>query len=114
MTARTPTAPARIAKVGYYTYRESLAETPQHAAFEGECGETSETTVAEAAPKVTTLVSSEVVVPGATISDRVRVTGLGRSEARIDMELFGPFASAARRSAARALPTGRAAFTAKR
>ena len=88
------TAPFRVAKVGYYTYRESLAETPQHAAFEGECGETSETTVAKATPKVTTLVSSEVVIPGATIFDRVRVTGLGRSEARIDMELFGPFAIA--------------------
>ena len=45
-TARTRTAPFRIARVGYYTYRESIAETPQHAAFEGKCGETSETTLA--------------------------------------------------------------------
>ena len=60
---------------------------------------------------MTTLVSNEVVIPGATIFDRVRVTGLGRSEARIDMELFGPFASAPR-SAARALPYWKGAFTA--
>jgi hypothetical protein len=57
------------------------------------CAEAAETTFARAAPTVTTLVSSEVVVPGSTISDRIRVRGLGRTEAAIDVELFGPFAS---------------------
>ncbi len=89
------TSPVRISRVGYYTFRESLAKTPQYSAFDGKCGETSETTVARAAPRVTTLVSNEVVVPGSTITDRVRVTGLGRTEARIDMELFGPFGTRA-------------------
>ena len=89
------TTPVKLEKVGYYTYQESLAETPQYAAFEGKCGETAETTIARATPKVTTLVSNEVVIPGSTIHDNVKVTGLGQSAARVDVELFGPFATRA-------------------
>lgn len=106
------TQPVTIRKVGYYTFRESLTETPQYAGFEGKCGETSETTISRAKPRVTTLVSNEVVVPGSTIHDTVKVTGLGASAARIDVELFGPFAS---RAAIRCtgMPVWKGSFTAK-
>lgn len=87
------TAPVRIDRVGFYVFRESIAATEQHAAFTGRCGEASETTVARAAPTVTTLASHEVVLPGSTVFDRVRVEGLGRSTAKVEVELFGPFTS---------------------
>lgn len=89
------TQPFTIDRVGYYTYREAIAESPQHASFTGKCGETAETTLARALPRVTTVVSSEVVVPGVQISDTVKVAGLGKSEARIRVELFGPFSTRA-------------------
>lgn len=87
------TAPVRIDRVGFYVFRETIAATQQHAAFTGRCGEASETTVARAAPTVTTVASAEVVLPGATVFDRVQVDGLGKSTAKVEVELFGPFAS---------------------
>jgi hypothetical protein len=60
-----------------------------------ECGEAAETTVVRARPDVTTVASSEVVVPGGKLHDRVRVTGLGSGSAAVELELFGPFASRA-------------------
>ncbi len=83
------TAPVRIDRVGYYTYRESVAGTTT------QCAETAETTLARAQPKVTTVVSSEVVRPGSLIFDRIRVSGLGKSAATVEIELFGPFRSRA-------------------
>jgi hypothetical protein len=44
---------------------------------------------------VTTLTSNEVVRPGGSIFDRVRVHGLGKTPARIRVELFGPFSTRA-------------------
>jgi Sortase domain/Bacterial Ig-like domain (group 1) len=85
------TAPVAIERAGYYTYQESIAETPAYPAFTTPCGEASETTFARSAPSVTTLVSSQVVLPGTPIFDRIRVRGLGRTEATIEVELFGPF-----------------------
>jgi hypothetical protein len=87
--------PATVDRVGYYTYRESIAAAPQTAAFTGQCGETSETSLVTAAPKVVTQVSDDVVEPGGSISDSISVTGLGSSEAKIGVELFGPFATRA-------------------
>jgi hypothetical protein len=89
------TEPATVDRVGYYTYRESIAAAPQTPAFAGQCGETSETSLVTAVPRVTTRVSDEVVVPGAAVSDEVVVAGLGSTEARIGVELFGPFATRA-------------------
>jgi hypothetical protein len=48
---------------------------------------------ARAAPRVSTVVSAPVVRPGSSIFDRIRVEGLGRTSARVRVELFGPFAS---------------------
>lgn len=89
------TAAARIDRAGYYTYRESIAASEASPAAGTACAATAETTFAHATPAVTTVTSNEVVRPGETIFDRVRVTGLGKTAARIRVELFGPFATRA-------------------
>jgi hypothetical protein len=89
------TAPFRVESPGYYTYRESMVAGPANEAVATECGEEAETTVARARPVVSTVASSEVVVPGEKLHDRVRVSGLGSGSAAVELELFGPFASRA-------------------
>ena len=85
------TAAVKVDKAGYYTYHETMAATPASGAASTDCAETAETTFVFAQPTVTTLTSSEVVRPGASIYDRVQVGGLGETPARIGVELFGPF-----------------------
>ena len=85
------TQPVTLDRVGYYTYRETIPETPQYPAFTGKCGEAAETTITRATPKVTTIVSDDVVAPGSALSDTVKVVGLGKTAAKIVVELFGPF-----------------------
>ena len=46
-------------------------------------------------PLVSAAVSRRIVRPGSRIFDRIRVWGLGASAARLEVELFGPFASRA-------------------
>lgn len=87
------TAPVKIEKVGYYTYRESILEAPPYEGVVTKCGEAAETALASSEPLVTTLVSNEVVAPGASITDKVMVSGLGQTAAKIEVELFGPFDS---------------------
>ncbi len=89
------TAPVRIDSAGYYTYRESIAASPAAAAAATACGEAAETTLVHAQPTVTTIASNEIVHRGAAIFDRVRVRGLGKTPARIRVELFGPFSTRA-------------------
>jgi hypothetical protein len=89
------TPPVRLDRAGYYVYRESIVEGPANVAFTAPCADVGETTVVDAAPAVATLASAEVVLPGGTLSDRIRVTGLGGTPAKIDVDLFGPFASRA-------------------
>jgi hypothetical protein len=48
-----------------------------------------------AKPSVSTVVSDQVVRPGARIFDRIRIRGLGRTAAKIRVELYGPFATRA-------------------
>ncbi|HTI35213.1 MAG TPA: sortase [Miltoncostaea sp.] len=92
----THTTPAlELDRAGYYTYRESIAATEAFDAFTTPCGEASETTVAIGTPQVTTVVSDDVVRPGSRISDTIRVSGLGRTPVKVQVELFGPFASRA-------------------
>ena len=55
-----------------------------------DCGEASETTIAKAAPQVTTSVSDAVVRPDAQLSDTLNVTGLGKTPATVEVELYGP------------------------
>ena len=61
--------------------------------FTAPCAEATETTFAKPAPVVTTAVSADVVRSGSTISDRIQVSGIGRTPAGIEVELFGPFAT---------------------
>ena len=84
-----------LPRAGYYTYQESIAATAAHDGAVTRCGEASETTFAQAKPAVTTVVSDAVVRPGSSISDRIAVTGLGRTPATIEVRLYGPFASRA-------------------
>jgi hypothetical protein len=87
------TEPVKVDRAGYYTYQEAIAEGAATSAFTAPCADVSETTFARAAPTVTTLASAQVVLPGGVIFDRIRVTGLGRTAAAIDVQLYGPFAS---------------------
>jgi hypothetical protein len=83
------TRPVTLSKVGYYTFRESIGSS------QGKCAETAETTLVSAKPTVATEVSHDVVAPGSTVSDRIVVAGLGETEAAVDIQLFGPFATKA-------------------
>ena len=88
-------APTTLAEAGYYSYRETIAGTGAFTAATTACGEVSETTLARARPQVATVVSSQVVRPGAQIFDRIKVSGLGRTPAQVEVRLFGPYASRA-------------------
>ena len=85
------TAKITLAVAGYYTYHESIDTGEFVRGAQTRCGETTETTVVGG---VHTVVSAEVVFPGASIFDRIQVLGLGKS-ARIEVELFGPYAARA-------------------
>jgi LPXTG-site transpeptidase (sortase) family protein len=84
-----------VPRAGYYTFRESIPSTPESPGFTGKCAETSETTLASSKPVVTTQVADDVVRPGSALSDNITVSGLGQSEATIEVRLFGPFATRA-------------------
>ncbi|WP_320672783.1 class F sortase [Patulibacter defluvii] len=87
------TAPVKLQKAGWYTYREAIVGTNAYDGVQTACGEAAETTIARAKPQVTTVVSHAVTRPGSSIFDRIKVTGLGQTPARIEAELFGPFSS---------------------
>src|SRR5262249_13532311 len=87
------TAPVKLLAAGYYTFHESITDTPAYAAFSGACGETTETTISHAAPTLTTQVTNEVARPGASLTDVITVHGLGTTAARIEVALYGPFAT---------------------
>ncbi len=89
------TQPVTLGKVGYYTFRESVPATSESTAFTGSCAETAETTLVSARPTVTTLVSADIVRPGSGLSDHIRVSGLGQTEAAVQVALYGPFPSRA-------------------
>ena len=80
----------RSTQAGYYTYRESIAATEAYDAVVTPCGEVSETTLAKAAPKVTTVVSDAVVKPDAEIFDRLTVSGLGKTPATVERRALRP------------------------
>jgi LPXTG-site transpeptidase (sortase) family protein len=85
----------KLEKVGYYTFRESVEQSSTAAASTAPCAQTSETVLASGQPAVTTLASSDVVRPGSALSDRIIVSGLGKTQAAIDVKLYGPFGSLA-------------------
>ena len=88
-------APVICMGAGCYPSRGSTPDTPERPGFAGKCGETTETTLAASKPTVTTQVSTDVVRPGSSLSDQIVVSGLGQTEAAIQVQLFGPFATIA-------------------
>jgi hypothetical protein len=89
------TAAVRVDRAGYYTYREEIVGSEAWSPAATTCADVAETTFVHAQPVVTTVASNEVVRAGSSIFDRVRVRGLGKTAARIRVELFGPFATRA-------------------
>ena len=87
------TEPVTVAMPGYYTYRESIAESETIAAVQTACAEVAETTIVRGAPKITTQISAQESTPGAQITDSVLVSGLGKLAATVNVELWGPFPS---------------------
>jgi hypothetical protein len=87
------TAPVKLTQAGYYTYQESIAAGPASSAAATTCADTAETTFAHATPTVGTIASNEVVRPGSSITDQIKVAGLGSTEAQVDVALYGPFAT---------------------
>ncbi len=87
------TAPARLGSAGYYSYRESIVGTAATAAASSACADAVETAVVRASPTASTIVSGEVVRPGAPVLDRIRVNGLGSTPVTIAVDLYGPFAT---------------------
>jgi hypothetical protein len=91
----TATTPVPLDRVGYYSFRESIAPSPPSEGFETLCAVTVETTLVEARPTVTSLDTEQIVRPGSPGVDRVSVAGLGKTPAKLAVELFGPFGSRA-------------------
>ncbi len=87
------TEPFTLAAPGYYTYRESIAESDTIEGVQTACADTAETTIAPAAPTVATTVSAAETAPGAQITDSLVVSGLGSFPATVNVELWGPFAT---------------------
>ena len=105
------TAPVKLAKAGFYTYQESIEDTPAYAAFTAPCAATPETTIAHAVPSLSTQVTNEVARPGAGLTDKVTVKGLGSTAATIEVTLYGPFATRAAIGCS-STPAGKSSFTA--
>ncbi len=82
------TEPVPVGMPGYYTYRESIAESETIAAVQTACAEVAETTIVRGAPKITTQVSAQESTPGAQITDSVLVSGLGKLAATVNVELW--------------------------
>ena len=85
------TKPVKLDRAGYYTYREAIEATDAYSGASTDCAEGPETTITKAEPKIKTVVSNEVVKPGSKIRDLLRVRGLGKTPAKVEVELFGPF-----------------------
>ena len=85
------TASVALPQPGFYTYRETIAESELVRGVETLCGEAAESPIVKATPKVVTQVSSAETTPGAQITDKVIVTGLGVVSATVQVELWGPY-----------------------
>jgi LPXTG-site transpeptidase (sortase) family protein len=106
------TAPVKLTKAGYYTYQESIADTPAYAAFTAPCAASAETTLAHSSPTLSTQVTDEVARPGAGLTDKVTVSGLGSTAVTVEVTLYGPFSTRASIGCS-GTPAGKTSFTAK-
>ena len=87
------TEPVTLQTPGFYSYREWIDEGGFVRATTTKCAEVAETTVVVATPEVRTRISDQTTRPGARITDKVIVTGLGALAVTVKVSLFGPFAS---------------------
>ncbi|HST25269.1 MAG TPA: class F sortase [Gaiellaceae bacterium] len=105
------TVAAKLTKAGYYTYQESIADTPAYAGFTATCADTTETTIASASPTIGTQASAEVARMGSRLTDKVKIAGLGKTAAKVEVTLYGPFATRAA-IGCKGAPAGTTSFTA--
>ena len=78
---------------GYYTYFESIAAPSSSTRRRLHVPKLPETAIVTGQPKLQTQVSAQQAKPGATISDKVVVTGTGVLSLSIQAALYGPFAT---------------------
>lgn len=81
----TPTAP------GWYGYQVTVEGDAQVTGITTPCAEPSERFVVEVQPAVRTQISEQSSQPGATLTDRVWVSGLHGQPATVAAALYGPF-----------------------
>jgi sortase (surface protein transpeptidase) len=84
-----------VPQAGYYTFHESIAATSAYPAVITPCASATETTFAQGSPQLSTQASQAIVRPGASLTDHVKVSGLGATPATIGVALYGPYASLA-------------------
>ena len=89
------TEKVKLTVPGYYTYRESIAESGQVKGVDTPCADAAETAVVRGAPAIRTQVSEAQTAPGSQLRDTAIVTGLGGLKADVAVELWGPFATQA-------------------
>ncbi len=89
----TTTEPVRLDRAGYFVYHESIAPSPPGLGFVTPCASVPETVLVRLHPSLATLASAQLVRPGSTVRDRIRVSGLGTKPATVEAELYGPFPS---------------------
>ena len=87
------TEAVRLAKPGVYAYQEVFPADGDHVGLTTPCNVPSERVRVEVQPRVTTVVSAQRAAPGASIFDRVRVTGLAGESVTVRAALYGPFAA---------------------
>ncbi len=87
------TPAATLTRPGWYTYVETAPSDALHVGATTACGAAVESVRVQAAPRLTTAVSSQRVGVGSAISDRIHVEGLGGVQVTISAALYGPFSS---------------------
>ena len=106
------TAKVKLTNAGYYTYQESISDTPAYGEFTAPCAAAPETTVSTSSPTISTTASDEVAKPGAGLTDKVSINGLGKTSAAVEVTLYGPFSTRASIGCS-GTPAGKTSFTAK-
>lgn len=91
----TPTAPVPLQVAGWYGYRAAIPASPRVQAAATSCGTTTQTVLALARPALRTTASVATVRRGGAVFDHIDVSGLGRTPATVEAELYGPFGSRA-------------------
>ena len=89
----TAPLPSTLPKIFRATTRAAATNAQRLAVPDSQRVSAATNVTVRATPTVATVVSSQVARGGTRIFDRIRVGGLGSTAARIEVELFGPFAT---------------------